>query len=106
MGDVFTLAFALGVGLACGGLIGSVMEQATGMRLVFAEPFVTRRRISRSLIASAVAGPFMLTNEALRARRNEAIGSGPMMGAIAVALVWALALGVLVLNVAAGAVGL
>lgn len=98
MNAIGFLAFAFSVGLTAGGLAGSAMETAAGRPLAFAEPYVSARHLLRSLAAVAVAGPFMLVNDALAARRSRRISSGALAGCGATALVWALALGLAILS--------
>lgn len=98
MDGIGFLAFAFSVGLTAGGLAGTAMEAATGRPLAFAEPYVSARHLVRSLAAVAVAGPFMLANDALAARRGRRISLAALAGCGATALAWALALGLVILS--------
>ncbi len=69
MGLLELVLFAFAVGLTACGLAGSAMELVAGRRLAFAEPYVSPAHVLRSLAATACAGPFMLANDALDARR-------------------------------------
>jgi hypothetical protein len=88
------------VGTTIAGLSGSIMEIVSGRPLGFAEPYVARASISRSLCATLAAGPMMLFNEALQARREHRVGAGALIAAASVAAVWACATGVVVIEVA------
>lgn len=91
-------AFVTGVTLA--GLSASLMQIATGRAVGFIEPFVSSRMIARSLLAALAAGPMMLGNDALNARREGRVGLGALSVACAVAVLWASATGIVVLEVA------
>jgi|GEM_PF-856446 len=98
--------YAFAVGLTACGLTGSAMELASGRRLAFAEPYVSPAHILRSLAATACAGPFMLANEAMAARRERRIGTMALLSCGCTAVAWALALGVVLLTIASLAIGL
>ncbi|WP_430694859.1 DUF6949 family protein [Mesorhizobium montanum] len=102
--DPFVLVlYAFAVGLTACGLAGSAMELLSGRRLAFAEPYVSPVHILRSLAATACAGPFMLTNEALAARREGRIGTMALLSCGCTAIAWALALGVVLIAIASWA---
>lgn len=94
------LAYALAVGLTLSGLAGTAIQLATGRRLGFRPPFVTRARVGLSLALAFAAGPFMLANEAIAAYRTGRIDRPMLALWAAVALVWSTAAGVLVLELA------
>lgn len=98
-----TLAFLTGLTVA--GLAGSTMELVFRQRLRLSAPFVQRERILLSLAATAVAGPFMLANEALASFRARRIGAAALAISMAVSFVWVLATGIVVAEVALGAIG-
>lgn len=87
-------------GLTLCGLLGTAMEIVAGHRLLFAEPFVSRRRVLLSLAAAAAAGPFMLGNEALAAWRAGSISAVLLVACVLMSAVWSLATGVVVLDLA------
>jgi hypothetical protein len=93
-------AFALMTGLTVAGITGSLMELATGRTLGFREPFLTGRAVLRSLAAAALAGPLMLVNDALAARRAGRISVQGLLSCAATALVWATASGIVVISLA------
>lgn len=103
MGTVAQIAFAFVAGLTVCGLAGSAMELACGRRLAFVEPYVSPAHVLRSLAATAFAGPFMLFNDALAARRERRISAPALASCGVTAMLWALALGVVVLGVASWA---
>lgn len=105
MGPVAMLALALAAGLTIGGLAGAAMEAMTRTRLGFHEPFVSSEFVGLSVLATVATGPFMLTNDALAARRTGAIGVGPLCALLGLALLWATATGVLAVELAALAMG-
>lgn len=98
--------FAFLVGLTVCGLAGSMMELVLGRKVAFAEPYVSTSHVLRSLLATACAGPFMLVNDALDARRERRISTLALMSCGCTAVAWALALGVVVLAIASWTVGL
>jgi hypothetical protein len=100
MGTIGLLAFAFLSGLTVAGLSGSVMELACGARLSLGAPFLDRRRIALSMCASAAAGPFMLVNDALRARDERRIGGAAFAVSLLVAALWLLATGVVATELA------
>ena len=89
--------FAFLAGLMTCGLASTVMELACRRRLAFVEPYMSADHILRSLVAAALAGPFMLLNDALAARRERRISSLALLSCMGTAMLWALALGVVVL---------
>lgn len=105
MGSAGLFLYAFAVGLTACGLAGSAMELVCGRRLAFAEPYVSPAHILRSLAATACAGPFMLTNEALAARREGRISALALLSCGCTALAWALALGVVLIAIASWASG-
>lgn len=82
------------VGLTASGLTASFIELVCGRRLAFAEPFLSASHVVRSLGVVAVAGPFMLFNEALTAYRQRHITGMALASCAGSACLWALALGV------------
>jgi hypothetical protein len=99
MDGVASIAFAFLIGLTACGLTGSAMELASGRKLAFAEPYVSPSYVLRSLGATSVVGPFMLCNEALSACRENRISVAAMLSCACTALVWTVALGVVLLAV-------
>lgn len=93
-------AFVFLVGLTASGVCGSLMQIATGRTLCFAEPYVSRAWLARSLLATLAAGPMMLANEALLAWRQGRIGWVALLAASIVAGLWAGATGIVVLEIA------
>ncbi|MEO5755722.1 MAG: hypothetical protein ABIQ51_02585 [Mesorhizobium sp.] len=96
-------AYAFVVGLTVCGLAGSAMELISGRKIAFVEPYVSPSHILRSLAATACAGPFMLFNDALDARRTGRISTLALMSCCCTAIAWSLALGVVVLAIASWA---
>lgn len=92
------LGFAFAAGLVVSGTAATLMELATGRVARFAPPFAHPDRIVRSLAAVFVAGPTMLFAHALEERRRGVIGP-TACGVLAVgAAGWALALGVVTIE--------
>ncbi len=100
MGPVELLAFALFTGITLSGIAGSVLEMIAESPLSFAEPFVSRRHIGWSMTATVLAGPMMLANDAMNARRSGAISLAMLGSCAGTALVWALAMGIVALELA------
>ncbi|MET0599864.1 MAG: hypothetical protein ABWZ57_18575 [Mesorhizobium sp.] len=95
------LAFASGLTLS--GLSGSILELATGCRLSLSPPFVRPERLAQTLWRTALAGPFMLANEALACRRSGRMGDLPTAAAMLACGIWALAQGVILVSLASAA---
>lgn len=100
MGSLVLIVFAFLVGLTACGLAGSVMEMASGRRLAFVEPYVSASHIFRSLGVTAVAGPFMLFNDALGAYRQSRLTAMELASCACTGSAWLLALGVALIAVA------
>jgi len=98
--------FAFVVGLTACGLAGSMMELVSGRKVACTEPYVSPAQLLRSLLATACAGPLMLVNDALDAKRERRISTLALMSCGCTAIAWALALGVVVLAIASWAIGL
>jgi hypothetical protein len=99
--DPAAIAFALIAGITLSGLTGTLLELVTGQPVSFREPYLSPRRIVRSLLAAALAGPMMLANDALAARRDGAISGAYFAFCAGTSLVWAAALGTATVGVAA-----
>lgn len=106
MGPAALTMFAFPVGLTVCGLAGSAMELAAGRRLAFVEPYVSPRHVVRSLAATAFAGPFMLANDALEARRERRISALALASCAFTAVLWTQALGIVTVAVASWATAL
>ncbi len=100
MSLVELILFAFAVGLTACGLAGSAMELIAGRKVAFAEPYVSSAHVLRSLAATACAGPFMLVNDALDARREGRISILALISCGCTAVAWTLALGVVLLAIA------
>lgn len=100
MGLLQAICLAFAAGLTASGLAGSVLEAAAGSRLHFGAPFVSPGRIARSLLVTFAAGPFMLLNEALAARRERAASRFVFLSCVAVSAIWTLALGIVATHLA------
>ncbi|TJV45186.1 MAG: hypothetical protein E5Y02_05515 [Mesorhizobium sp.] len=106
MTDMEPFLFAFVVGLTVCGVIGSTMELVSGRKVAFAEPYVSPSHVLRSLAATAGAGPFMLINDALDARRQNRISTVALLSCGCTAIAWSLALGIVVLAIASGTIRL
>jgi uncharacterized protein DUF6949 len=106
MGPLELTVFAFVVGLTACGLAGSTMELVSGRKVAFSEPYVSPSHLLRSLLATACAGPFMLVNDALDARRERRISTLALMSCGCTAIAWSLALGIVVLAIASWTIGL
>ena len=105
MNIVTQLAFAYVAGLAVGGIIASLMELSAGEEPSFAPPFFSRDHLARFLISIVAAGPFMLANDALRARRSGELAATELTWLLATASIWAVAVGTAVIGVVKGIAG-
>jgi hypothetical protein len=102
MNIVAQLAFAYVAGLVIGGIVASLMELASGDEPSFAPPFFSRARRSRFVVAVLAAGPFMLVNDALEARRAGNISVGGLTCLLATASIWAWSIGMATMGAIAG----
>ena len=93
MHPLASIAFAFLTGLTACGLAGTAMELVCGRRLAFAEPYIAADHPVRSLVAAAIAGPFMLINDALSARRAGRISRLGLLSCFYTSVLWILALG-------------
>lgn len=98
MDDLLLPLFAFAVGLTVLGVAGTLLEIAAGRRLSFAEPFVTRASVARSLAASALAGPYMLVNDALAAWRDGGVNAVQFATCLMLATGWVLAAGIVAID--------
>lgn len=103
MGLVAHTLFAFMFGLTACSLVGSAMELMSGRRLAFAEPYVSPKHMLRSLAATACAGPLMFTNDALDAWREGHISRLALISCGCTATIWALALGMALIDIASRA---
>lgn len=93
MGMAAHLAFAYVAGLVIGGIVASIMELTSGDQPSFGAPFFSRDHLARFFFTVLAAGPFMLVNDALAARRNGLLASTELTWLFATASIWALAIG-------------
>jgi hypothetical protein len=105
MHPLLPIIFAFLTGLTACGLVGTVLELTCGRRLAFVEPYVSSDHVVRSLAAAAFAGPFMLLNDAMTARRERRISLLGLLSCLCTAMLWALALGVVLLALVSAALG-
>lgn len=103
MGHVELLAFALFTGITISGMAGTIFEMIVERPVSFAEPFVSRQALARSLSATLLAGPMMLMNDTLAARRRGDISLPMAISCGCTALCWSLAIGIVALELAARA---
>lgn len=93
-------AYALAAGLTLAGIVATLVELANGRRIGFRPPFVVADRLARSLALTMAAGPAMIANEAIAARR-EGVIEWPAFGiCLAIAAVWCTATGILLVDLA------
>lgn len=100
MDDPEIIVFAFLVGLVVNGLAGTFIEWRTGRPASFAGPLFAPERPLRSLAVSTAAGPWMLLNDALNARRERTIGRFALFSCFATSLFWTLATGIVLLDFA------
>lgn len=100
MSGLMLAVFAFLIGITVSGLLGSILEIATGRRLGFVEPFVSPRRVAVSLLVTLAAGPMMLGNDALQARREGRVGHATLVVAAVVVVLWTCAMGIVTAEVA------
>lgn len=103
---LFALLYAFTAGVTLSGVAATVLEIAAGGRAGFRPPFIGRDRLAASLGTTLAAGPYMLGNEALAAWRAGIIGTLTLIAWGAVAAIWALASGVVVVELALAAMWL
>lgn len=100
MGHLEALLYAFLTGLTVTGLAASAIEFATSRAVSFREPFVTPRRILRSVAATVAAGPYMLLNDAMSARRHGRVSLLAVVSCALTSALWVLAAGVAVVTLA------
>ena len=100
---VVEVTFAFLVGLTISGMTASSMELATGSPVSFSGLRISTRWPARAVLASAAAGPLMLANDALEARRSGRISAAYVGLCTLTALAWATALGTAAVGLAARA---
>jgi hypothetical protein len=98
---VVEITFAFLVGLTIGGMTASAMEIATGRPVSFRAGYISAERPARTVLASVAAGPMMLTNDALDARRGGRISPALLAFCGFAALAWTTAVGTAVVGLAA-----
>ncbi|PTE12084.1 DUF6949 family protein [Mesorhizobium helmanticense] len=103
MGPVEHTLFAFMSGLTACGLVGAAMELMSGRRLAFAEPYVSPKHMLRTLLATACAGPLMFINDALDSWREGHISTLVLISCGCTATIWALALGIALIDIASRA---
>jgi len=106
MSAIELLAFALFTGITVCGVAGSLLEMIAEQQLSFSEPFLSRTHVPWTVLATVTAGPMMLANDALNARRSGRISPLLLCSCACTALLWALAMGVVVLETVLGIVSL
>lgn len=97
------LQLAFGIllaGLIASGTAATLFELAARAELRFRKPFVSREHPARSFFVTALAGPFMLGNDALEAHRGGVISTAALGCCGAAAALWAFAWGAVVLALA------
>lgn len=105
MGILEQVVFAYIAGLVVGGVAASVLELVAEKQLSFAAPFFSREHLPRFMVAILAAGPFMLVNDALAARRQGQFSGLALTGVLGTASIWTWALGTLCVSVAARMAG-
>ncbi len=103
MAPLLLIAYAFAVGLTLSGIAASVLELVKGRRAGLRPPFIERGKFLSSLGSAALAGPYMIGNEALAAWREGVIGGGALAFWAVVAAVWASASGVVIVELALAA---
>lgn len=100
MAGIWLISLVFLSGLVFSGLGGAALEIWGGRRLAFADPFVNRQHVWRSLWMTALSGPFMLVNEALAALKERRIGIPSLASCVALSGTWIFLMGIVVLDVA------
>lgn len=95
-------AFGFLAGSTACGIAASFFELAVRRAICFAEPFVSGAHPARSAAVLLLAGPFMLGNDALAARRSGAISQPALALCAAAAAIWLTAFGIVLLALASG----
>lgn len=100
MDDWVLLVFAFAIGLAVSGVTASALSAFMNARAGFHPPFVRRDNLALSLLVTAIAGPIMLFNDALKARVVGGLGLFALAACLSVTCIWTLSLGILVTELA------
>jgi hypothetical protein len=94
MDHIATVAFAFLVGLTLCGIAGSLLELSAGEKLSFAAPFFRRLHWLSFVLAVITAGPFMLLNDAVDARKAGTLTATGLIGCGLTVTIWATAIGI------------
>ncbi|WP_133122823.1 DUF6949 family protein [Zhengella mangrovi] len=94
MSSVQLILFAYLTGLTVTGCVAATAEALVSRPVTFLPPFVSTARLLRSMVFTAFAGPAMMLNDAMDARRDAAISRSALAGVFVVVNVWVVALGV------------
>ena len=97
MNGMQLVLFAWLTGLTVTGTVSAMAEAALARPVTFWPPFVSRTRLFRSLVFTAFAGPAMMLNDALDARRGHGLPGAVLAAVVIVVNLWALALGIVAL---------
>ena len=102
--EVFALAYVTCVGFVCAGILSSFYQLVAQRPVGFRVNAETWSGTVASIGMCTFAGPFIIMRNALRGRRIENRPIGWLFGSSAIASLWSACSGVLLLNVAMGAV--
>lgn len=102
MDQIATAAFVFLIGITLCGVFGSLLELTVGARLSFAAPFFDRSSRLGFVVAVVVAGPLMLSNDAIEARKAGRLDILSFATCALTALVWTMAIGVCLAALARG----
>ena len=103
MPDTALFAYAYIAGSVFSALIGAAAELQTGQEAGLRPPFLTQDNILRSLCFSLAAGSYLLVCELRAARADDRISAPFALAGLCFASLWALATGILLVELMAQA---
>jgi hypothetical protein len=101
MPDAALFAYAYLVGTAFSALIGAAVELRAGAEAGMRPPFLSKRHIFRSLGLTLAAGSYLLFAELRAARGKGHVSIALALAGMAFATIWALATGILLVELMA-----
>lgn len=96
------ILFAFFAGLTISGLTSSTIELVTGRPIAFETLSPHRRRLWVCIGLAAIAGPFVIGNEAMQGLRRGSLSLPVTWAAFAAAALWSVAIGIVATRAMAG----
>jgi len=94
------LAYATAVGFTAAGLVCTLYAMASGKKASLAVSVETVQDGLRTILLSALAGPWMLANATYKTRKSGSLSTGFFVAGMSISWVWGLCFGVVLITVA------